>query len=378
MEKQPSKDVKYRLLFIALLVLLSFVAGITGEIFTRAYLSKLNIFRDFYFTETSDLGQRDLVIKDPKKVVVEQDIMLNQLVNDIQPTVLGLYLKKKTGKVLLDNLYSADELLGQSFVLTSDGWLISSSSAVNKTQKEMAVIYNNKVYDIEKIVRDEQANCVFIKINAQNLPVVKLADIQNLLIGQQVFVVDSHNKEIYLANVIDKSYRPGAENNNQIISSEDIDKYLLINKTLPENMAGSPIFNLEGSIIGFWDESVAANSKVIPANYLNQVLNQVLKGEEIKRPYLGIKYVDLTKVIYNSAYFENLNTPKGAYVISIDPNSPLSGKILKGDIILSMEDQKIDTGTDLNDLLLTYKMDQEIRLKYWRDDTETETTFNLK
>ncbi|MCX6740489.1 MAG: S1C family serine protease [Candidatus Parcubacteria bacterium] len=382
MEQKQStapKLLRNKLLLLGLLILLSFVAGIFGEIFTRAYLSKLDIFSDFYFSGSNDLGDRELIINDPKKVVVEQDLRLKQLVSEIQPTVLSLFKNKKLGKTITDNVFLADDMLGQAFVLTSDGWLITSTSSASRAQEDMVILYNNKVYQIEKLVKDVPTDCVFIKINAQNLPVVKLADAQNIVPGQQVFVIDNFNNQVHLANILDRGYRSTADKNILIINSEEINKYVLINKQLPVNLAGSPVFNLEGSIIGFWDQQLGSSgSRVIPANYFMQIMSQILKGEKINRPYLGLNYINLFRVAYNSEFLANPNSPKGAYVWSLEEDSPLAGKVVKGDIILSLENNNLDANIDLNDLLLSYKTGQEVRIKYWREDKEEEVNIKLK
>lgn len=373
----PKNKTLYRILLIIALVIIAFLAGILGEFFTRTYLSNLAYFRDFYFTEADNANQRELVISQPKKVVVEQDTRLNQLAKEIQPSVLGIYLAKKTGKNLSDNLYLPQELAGQSFVLTSDGWLISSATAVTAGKEDLVVYYNNKVYPLEKIVRDDLTKAVFIKINAQNLPVIKLADSQTVIAGQQIFAFDSYWQELHLANIIDRAYRPITEKSDLINFSQELNKSILINKNFPANLAGSPVFNLEGEIVGLWDHPGLSNSQVIPINYLSPIVNQVLKGEKIKRPYLGVYYIDLSKAVVDIAADSNL--PKvGAYVQSVATDSPLDGQVVKGDIIKSLENQDIDENNDLLDLLISYKSGQEIKLKYQHLDKEIEINVILK
>jgi S1-C subfamily serine protease len=367
-----------RVLFIMVLVLIAFLAGIGGELFTRTYLAKMAFFRDFYFTETDNLGQRDLIISQPKKVVVEQDIRLNQLAAEIRPSVLGIYYAKKAGKSLSDNLYLASDLAGQSFVLTSDGWLISSARAIPGSKDDVIIYYNNKAYPIEKIVRDDLIGTVFIKINAQNLPVIKLADLQNISNGQHIFIFNSYYQQVNLANIIDRAYLPAREKNDLIVSSQDLSKRILGDKIFSANLTGSPVFSLDGEIVGLYDQSGASNSQIIPINLVSSIVNQVLKGEKLSRPYLGINYINLNKaVIVNNA--QELNVPnKGVYAQSVLSDSPLYSIVVKGDIILSLENQDLDANNDLVDLLMGYKTGQEIKLKYQHLDKEQEIKVILK
>ena len=365
-------------LFILALVLIAFLAGILGELFTRTYLAKMAFFRDFYFTETDNLGQRDLIISQPKKVVVEQDIRLNQLATEIRPSVLGIYYEKKAGKSFSDNLYLASDLAGQSFVLTSDGWLISSARAIPGSKDDVIIYYNNKAYPIEKIVKDDLIGTVFIKINAQNLPVIKLADSQNISNGQHIFVFNSYYQQVNLANILDRSYLPVREKNDLIVSSQDLSKRILGDKIFSANLTGSPVFSLDGEIVGLYDQSGASTSQIIPINLVSSIVNQVLKGEKLSRPYLGINYINLNKAVsVNNA--QAFNVPnKGVYVQSVLADSPLYNIVVKGDIILSLENQDLDANNDLVDLLMGYKTGQEIKLKYQHLDKEQEIKVILK
>lgn len=371
------------LALIILMLILSFVAGIFGELFTRTYLSNLSFFRDFYFTEQSDLGQREIIIRDAKKVVIEQDIRLNQLINEVRPSVLGLYKKPVAGKTLLDNLLAPTDLIGQVFVLTSDGWLISSSDAVNRPKEGMSVYYNNKIYPIEKIIKDELSKIVFLKINIQNLPVIKLADLQKVTNGQQIFLYNSYYNQISLGNIIDRNFKSINTKNDLVFSSQAMDKYILVNNDFINEAMGTPVFNLEGEIIGLLDGESDGFSKVIPINYISPIINQVLKDETIQRPYLGVYYLNLSRVV-GLTEEDKQQSETGALIwpnkngVAIQADSPLAGILVKGDIIISIENQLIDENNDLIDLLLGYKSGQEIRLKYLHEGKKNEINILLK
>jgi len=378
MEPQNKRKTLKRVLLYAGLIIIAFLAGLSGEFVTRTYLSKIAFFRDLYFTEADTSGQRQLVISQPNKVVVQQDTMVSQAAKDIQASVLGIYYQKKASKNLGDNLYLPTEMLGQALVLTSDGWLISSASGIGSGQG-LAVYYNNKIYNVDKVVSDAATGATFLKINVQNLPVIKLADLQQVTLGQQVFVYDSYYQEINLANIIDRLYQPIFSKNDLTKYSQNFSRKILINKSLAANLAGSPVFDLAGEIVGLWSGAGnSLNSQVIPINYISPIISQILKGEKIQRPYLGIYYLNLAKTAAFSSDPNQASLKSGAYVQSVMVDSPLYGKIVKGDIILSIETQDIDEVNDLTDLLASYKSGQVIKLQYRHLDKEQEISITLK
>lgn len=378
---KPKKSYKFAII-IVIAVFIAFFAGIMGEIFTRAYLSKLQFFSDLYFTDTSDLGNKELIIRDPRKVVVEQDLRVSQLTGEIQPSVLSIFKKRKISKLMLDNIYSPNDYLGQSVALTSDGWLMAIGTTIDRPRAELSVYYNNKAYDVEKIVVDAKTNIAFLKINVQNLPVIKLSDVQKATLGQQLFIFNTYWNQLYLANIVDKNFSLTDDKYDFVSSSESLTKKILLNKNFSADMAGTVVFNLQGEVLGFLIGGADGYSQVVPVNYISPILNQVLKGEAIARPYLGINYINLAKT-FNLQDSANPQT-KGIMIwpnrsgVAINTDSPLAEKLLTGDVILSLENQTLDADNELSLLLLSYKTGQEVRLKYLRDGKEAEISVILK
>ncbi len=380
------KQKKFRINWLSLLILavvLGFLAGITGEFFTKYYLSNSAFFRDLYFTEQTDLGQREIIIREPKKVVVEQDLRINQLKNEIQSSIVGVYKKKATVKNLLDKIFLPENYLGQAVVLTSDGWLISTADIIDNDQENLIISYNKQIYEIDKIIKDNLSQIVFIKITAQNLPVIRLVDFTDVNDGQQVFIYNSYSDQLNLANIQDKRHKIIDNKYDFISSSESLDKHILLDRELDNEYNGSPLVNFQGKIIGLLSGQSDRLTQAIPLHYINEIISQVLKDEEISRPRLGINYINLSQA-YGLTEDDRQGLENGGLLwpdqsgVAIKQDSPLFGKLVRGDIITSIEDQKINQEIDLLDILLQYKSGQEISLNYWHEGNEQEISLILQ
>ncbi|MFA5187853.1 MAG: PDZ domain-containing protein [Patescibacteria group bacterium] len=385
MEQEAKKAKKGFKLFgvIVLIIVAGFVAGLSGEFIARYYLSNVAFFRDLYFTGSTNQTQGEIVINDPRKVVVEQDLRLSQIKNEIRPSVLNIYSRQKDNKNLLDNIFLPEDFLGQAIVLTSDGWLISNANVSLGSQTGVVIGENKKIYKIEKIIQDPASSINFIKINAQNLSVAKLADISKITDGEQLVAYNSFSNIFNLANISNGKYKEISSRYDYINSTQILDKAILLNKNLGSDFVSAPIFNFQSELIGFIYNSANTANKVIPINYIDPIINQVLKGEKITRPYLGINYIDLAQVdgldetVRQGAINGALIWPnqKG---IAIAADSPLTGKLVKGDIITSFENQALDANNNLNDLLLEYKSGQQVSIKYLHEQKAAEISIVLK
>ncbi len=365
--------------FVILFIILGFGAGIFGELFTKYYLSNFSIFSDLYFNDQTNPGQKDIVINDPRKVVVEQNMRLDQIQNDIKPVLAGIYKKTLVTKNVLDAVYLPEDYLGEASVLTSDGWLVTTQNTNVVAGHDVIVTNNKKIYEIDKVVIDSATNIAFIKISVQNLPVIKFADYKDITDGESVVVYNSNLNRINLSQVLTKKYKEINNKYDYVSSSQILDKYILLDRNFTAAYRGCAVFNFAGNVVGL----LRNDGLVIPINYIKPVISNVLKDEKIIRPYLGVNYINLSNVYgLSSAQVQDQET--GAMIWnnaankSIATDSPLINKLAKGDIITSIEGQKIDVNNDLIDLLLEYKTGQEIKIKYLKAGQEGELSVTLK
>ncbi|MFC1598715.1 S1C family serine protease [Patescibacteria group bacterium] len=382
-QENNKKKKSYNFLALVLLVVvLGFLAGISGEFFTRYYLSNLGFFRDLYFTETDELGDRDIIIREPKKVVVEQELRINQIKNELQNSVAGIYQIKSAGDDLLDKVFLPDDYAGQAMILTSDGWLLTDSNVSIGQKDDLVISHQQNIYEIDKMFKDDLSGIVFMKINAENLPVIKLVEWEKLTPGQQVLVYNSHLDQLDLVYIKNKRSRQINNKYDLVQSSQVLDKRILLSDGLNDDFIGSALVNFQGEIIGILDSFSKEYNKAIPLYFIQPIISQVLKGEEIKQPYLGINYLNLAQ-IYGLSEEDRQNQDQGAMIwpnqkdLAIEEDSPLADLLEIGDIIISIEDQRIDKVNDLLDIILQYKSGQQIRLKYLHDNEEQEAVISL-
>ena len=107
MSQEKKSNLNKKLFVILILaIIFGFTAGIFGEFIEKYYLSNFSFFRDLYFTEQDNYGDRDIVIKDPRKVVVEQDLRISQTIIDVKESFVGVYqLKPDTIETVVDSIF---------------------------------------------------------------------------------------------------------------------------------------------------------------------------------------------------------------------------------------------------------------------------------
>ncbi len=360
------------LLIVALSVAFGFFAGIVGEIATKSYFLEDQYVIPFVGDlNLSNLryANSNLVIRDAKKVVVEQDKKITESVKSSQEVLMGLFVKNKENSK--KDFYHFDEKVSQGVIITSDGWVIFSYPKLNEsTFKNFVFIDSNKkIYEIEKVLKDKLSSFSFARLEeANSMPIRQFASKEDVTSGKIVLGVDWRNGA-EIAHVLKNK-------DSQIVKSSD--KYqdeIILDNELSKELKSLCLFDLSGKIVAV----IGEKGNVVPIYELTSIVFSLLDSDEIKRPYLGINYIDLSKVTR-----DNAENKKGALIsknnlnIAIEKESPAELAGLKeGDLILAVNNKKLDEMTDLSDIIRDYKEGDDIDIYFLRNDKELTVDIKL-
>ncbi len=271
---------------------------------------------------------------------------------------------------------------GTGFIISSDGLILTNKHVVTDENASYSIVMNNgKSYEATVIDRDPLNDLAVLKIQADNLPAVKLGDSSKIKVGQSVVAIGYALGEY--SNSVTKGIVSGL--GRDVVagdgsgSSESLQGVIQTDAAINPGNSGGPLLNLYGEVIGI-NTAVNRSGQLvgfsIPINMAKPVINSVIKNGKIIRPYLGVRYVMLNKEIANS---NNLKITEGALIVgdnsqlAILPNSPASKAGLKeGDVIVSINDLVINDKKSLASVIAEYQPGQTIKLKIFRDDQEQE------
>ena len=361
--------------FISQIVILSmifgFAAGIVGQIFADVYIDPWQIDR---LDNDLNTNQNISVVPELRRVKrflgIEQDFEVNKSVEKISPALVGVYLKKASSNQILNQVYLPQDLKANGFILTSDGWLVSFGQVFTTYKpNQLVIVYHEKIFPVENIITDPTSGVAFLKIPASNLPVVILGDSDELNLGQLVIAINSLN-EATVTNIKNNNYHLIAANNDFVVSSETYNYLISLSDDLENFYLGSPLVNLGGEVAGIIQEinKEQGLATAIPINQFRSIILDVLRNNIIKRPFLGVKYIDLAWIVgLDQSLTQNLD--RGALIYQ-DPlrNTPAAdASILKNDIIISVDGQPVDKNSSLTELIQQYQVADEVVLELLRE-----------
>jgi hypothetical protein len=365
---------------ITLAVVCGLFAGILGEIVTRVY-----ILKDFSFPYLSgevnlsnlDANSAGLVIRDAKKVVVNQDVKIAETINNIRPVLVGIFKETGSAAVSVEKAayYKLDEPLFIGLIITSDGWVVATAPADLRAafnpKNYVAIGNDRQLYEIDQLANFKGLPgnlLVFHLAGAANLPVKKIVSRSELSLGETLLVINNLNS-VRPTTLTSLTKTPA------VLSSDYLNARLDLAGAAENNFKSSFVFNLAGDLTAI----IAADKEIIPAFSYNYFWQSLLKKDQPARPFLGLNYLDLS-VVKTAA----LNLNKGAWLYPTDTqpavvkNSPAQIAGLKaGDVVTWVNNQEIGVGNDLADVLSAYNAGDKITLTYLRAGVEKDLELKL-
>ena len=257
---------------------------------------------------------------------------------------------------------------GSGVIVTSEGHVMTNHHVIAGQKDIRVTLHGGKTYTAHLIGDDTLLDIAVLKIDAnETFKPLKLGDSAQVKVGQIVMAVGNPFGlgETVTQGIISAKERSLSDNQRDLFQTD-----AAIN---PGN-SGGPLVNLRGEIIGI-NVAIFSQDKQnpgfqgvgfsIPSNDVKDSLFQILERGRPIRGFLGITQVrDVDATVRAVLNYEGEG---GAAVLGVLPGSPAQSAGLQyGDIVRSLNDEKIKSSSQLIALVQRAKVGQSITMNVWR------------
>jgi len=259
-------------------------------------------------------------------------------------------------------------------------YLVTNTHVINGAKKVDIRLADGTKVPGEIVGSDTYSDIAVVKISSEKVSTVaEFGDSNQLSVGETAIAIGSPLGSEY-ANTVTQGIVSSLNRHvslksedGQAISTNAIQTDTAIN---PGN-SGGPLINIQGQVIGITSSKIASNGGTsveglgfaIPTNDVKNIINQLEKEGKVTRPALGIHMVNLTNL--STADIKKLKLPdkvtSGVAVRTVQKNMPANGHLQQYDVITKVDDTKISSTTELQNVLYSHSIGDEITITYYRN-----------
>src|SRR5882724_10067030 len=266
--------------------------------------------------------------------------------DEVSPSVVKIDVLKKNSRGGREGAGS-----GSGFIITPDGFILTNSHVVHGADKVEVTLADGRRPDAHVIGTDPDTDLAVLRIYAPNLKPVRLADSNQLRVGQLAIAIGNPYGFQYTvtAGVVSALGRSFRSNSGRLM-----DDIIQTDAALNPGNSGGPLVSSDGKVIGVNTATIMGAQGLcfaIGINTAKFVATRLLQQGRIRRAYIGVEAqtVPLHRRIVR---FYDLPKETGVIVLGAENGTPAhKAGLREGDVIIAFSGQLVAAVDDLHRLL---------------------------
>ncbi len=232
----------------------------------------------------------------------KEELSLEEIIKETTPAVVSIFSPDKSGS---------------GIIVSKDGYILTNEHVISGEKNITILLADNRIYQAKIIGVDDKTDVAILKINANNLPILKFGDSDIIEVGQEVIAI---GHPFGFAHTITTGIISGKHRSRGPTAYRD---FIQTDASINPGNSGGPLLNTKGEIIGIntfivSDIRAGETGFAIPINLAKTVYEQILNYGKVTRGYFGIIVKDIININETT---EEGRIEKGAEIVSIENQS---------------------------------------------------------
>ena len=267
---------------------------------------------------------------------------------------------------------------GSGVIISPDGYIITNNHVINGAKELQITLNDQKSYVAEVIGSDPSTDIALIKIDAEDLPFVSFANSDNVKVGEWVLAVGN---PFNLTSTVTAGIVSAKARNINISGGKMVESFIQTDAAVNPGNSGGALVNVRGELVGIntaissQTGSYVGYSFAVPSNIAKKVIEDLMEYGDVRTAYLGIQSAELNGELAKEL---NINQTQGVLVAGVtESGGAIKAGLEKNDIIIQMDNIKINKFSDLKGFLSTKRPGNKVNVTVLRDDKEKQFEVKL-
>jgi serine protease Do len=232
--------------------------------------------------------------------------------------------------------------LGSGVVVSPDGYIITNNHVVDGATDVKVSFADKEEFPAKVVGTDKYADIAVLKINKTGLTTLPFADSTHAEVGDVVLAIGEPFGlgQTVTMGIISAKGRAG-------LGIERFEDFIQTDAAINRGNSGGALVDTRGDLVGINTAILSGETGgnqgigfAIPANFVHNIMDQILKNGKVTRGYMGILPQELTPEMAKAFGVPNTH---GVAVAQVEPKSPAQTAGLKvGDVITAVNGTAVD------------------------------------
>ena len=263
--------------------------------------------------------------------------------------------------------------LGSGFIISADGYILTNAHVIDAADEIKVRLTDKRELNAKVVGADKRTDVALIKIDATNLPTVRMGDPGKLKVGEWVLAIGAPFgfENTVTAGIVSAKGRS--------LPQENFVPFIQTDVAINPGNSGGPLFNMRGEVVGVNSQIYSRTggfmglSFAIPIDVALDIQKQLREKGRVSRGRIGVVIQEVTKDL---AVSFGLERPRGALVNAVEKGSPADkGGIEATDIITRFDGKEVDSSSDLPRIVGATRPGSRVAVEVWRQGANR--TLNL-
>lgn len=255
--------------------------------------------------------------------------------------------------------------VGSGFIISRDGLILTNAHVVADASEITVKLTDRREFDAKVLGVDKRTDIAVLKIDAKNLPAVKIGHASDLKVGEWVAAIGSPFgfENTITSGIVSAKARA--------LPDENFVPFIQTDVAVNPGNSGGPLFNMDGEVVGINSQIFSRTggfmglSFAIPIDVAMQVKDDLVQYGKVTRGRIGVQIQDVNQALANSF---GLPKPQGALISGVEPGSPAEKAGLKtGDVVMGVNGKEINQLAELSGAIAATKPGNTAHLQIWRE-----------
>lgn len=271
---------------------------------------------------------------------------------------------------------------GSGVIISQDGYIVTNNHVVGQADEINVKLNDGREFKGRIIGTDETTDLALVKIDAKDLPAIKIGNSDNLKLGQWVLAVGNpfNLTSTVTAGIVSAKART--------LGANGVESFIQTDAAINAGNSGGALVDERGELVGInsmiysQTGSYAGYGFAIPTTIMNKVVADLKVYGTVQRAILGVqgqdvdKYIDLEKTKGNTP---ELGTVKGVYVAKItDGSAAEEAGLEQGDVITKIDEKEVGKMSELQEQIAQHKPGDKVKITYLRNKKEKAVNVTLR